>query len=280
MGKRLRIGQFAQLAHVTIRTLRHYEDEGLLRPSYVRNCSRYRYYDAAQLLTVHRIAALRRVGISISDIRRLLRGSDDGVELLKAHRGRLRSAIDEQTKQLRQLDAMLSGIDQPADFPAACARVRSIPPAIALCRRATVPELSGAVSEMFEGAEAAASNNRIDASPFLLLHAAGQPRGYIDVEVCIPVDPHAGHPDVREVEGEPVAGCLVFQGEYSQTDLFFGTMHRWIERAGAVASGPRREIYHRFGADEHGYRLPGYRLTSNPADYVTELQMPFTPATR
>lgn len=279
MGKRLRIGQFARLAHVTIRTLRHYEDEGLLRPSCVRNCSRYRYYDAAQLLTFHRIAALRRVGISIPDIRRLLRGSDDGIEVLQAHRERLRSAIDEQTMQLRQLDAMLSGVDRSADFPATCARVRSIPPTIALCRRATVPELSEAVSELFEGAEAAAGSYRIDASPFLLLHAAGQPHGYVDVEVYIPVNPHTRHPDVREVEGELAAGCLVYQGEYSQTDLFFGTMHRWIERAGAVASGPRREIYHRFGADEHGYRLPDYRLTSKPADYVTELQMPFAPAT-
>ena len=280
MGKRLRIGQFARLAHVTIRTLRHYEDEGLLRPSYVRNCSRYRYYDAAQLLTFRRIAALRRVGISIPDIRRLLRGSDGGMEVLQAHRERLRSAIDEQTMQLRQLDAMLSGADQLADGPATCPRVRVIPPTFALCRRATVSEVREAVSEMFEGAEAAARSNRIDASPFLLLHTVGQLRGSIDIEVCIPVDPHSRHPDVREVEGEFVAGCLVYQGEYSQTDRFFGTMHRWIERAGAVASGPRREIYHRFGADEHGYRLPGYRLASNPADYVTELQMPFTPAPR
>jgi len=217
MGKRLRIGQFARLAHVTIRTVRHYEDEGLLRPCCVRNGSRYRYYDAAQLLTFHRIAALPRVGISIPDIRRLLHGSDDGIEVLQAHRERLRSAIDEQTMQLRQLDAMLSGVDQAADFPATCARVRAIPPMIALSRRATVPELSEAVSEMFEGAEADAGS---------------------------------------------------------------GTMHRWIERAGAVASAPRREIYHRFGADERGYRLPDYRLTSNPADYVTELQMPFAPATR
>jgi DNA-binding transcriptional MerR regulator len=225
MSTRLRIGEFARIARVTIRTLRHYEEEDLLRPVYIRNSSRYRYYDTAQLLTVHRIGAFRDIGLSIAEIRRLL-GSDDTAELLHAHRARLESGILEEMARLRRLNAILGeSADSPYQRPV-CARVRSIAPSIALCRRATVPHLDDAVSELFESAESAAKHDRIDDSPFLLLHGQS-PRG-IDVEVCVPVDARSRLPDVRGVEGAAVAGCLVYQGEYSQAEPLLDVMRRWI----------------------------------------------------
>jgi DNA-binding transcriptional MerR regulator len=280
MGTRLRIGEFARIAKVTIRTLRHYEDEELLCPVYIRNNSRYRYYDTAQLLTIQRIGALRDIGMSIADIRRLLRSTDQGAELLHAQRARLKNSILLEVARLRRLDAMLGeGADFPDQRPV-CARVRSIPPSVALCRRATVPHLGEAVSELFESAECAAKRDRIDESPFLLLHGDRELPGGIDVEVCVPVDARSRLPGVREVEGAAVAGCLVYRGEYSQSELLFDAMHRWAGQIGATSRGPHREVYHRFGADEHGYRLPGHRIANNSTDFVTELQMPVVPVFR
>ena len=276
MGTRLRIGEFARIAKVTIRTLRHYEDEELLSPVYVRNDSRYRYYDTGQLLTIQRIGALRDIGMSIADIRRLLRSTDQGAELLHAQRARLMNSIVLEMARLRRLDAMLG---EDAQRPV-CARVRSIPPSVALCRRATVPHLGEAVTELFEGAECAAKRDRIDESPFLLLHGDKESPGGIDVEVCVPVDAQSRLPGVREVEGAAVAGCLVYRGEYSQSELLFDAMHRWAGQIGATARGPHREVYHRFGANEHGYRLPGHRIANNSTDYVTELQMPVVPVSQ
>jgi hypothetical protein len=40
------------------------------------------------------------------------------------------------------------------------------------------------------------------------------------------------------------------------------------------AAGPLREVYHRFGADQRGYRLPARRLAARPEQFVTELQVP------
>jgi DNA-binding transcriptional MerR regulator len=280
MGTRLRIGEFARIAKVTIRTLRHYEDEELIRPVYIRNNSRYRYYDAAQVLTIQRIGALRDVGMSIADIRRLLRSADQGAALLNAQRERLEDGILQAKARLRRLDAMLGKGTDPLDQRPVCARIRSIPPSVALCRRATVASLGEAVSELFESAECAAKHDRIDESPFLLLHGDRAPLAGIDVEVCIPVDARSRLPGVRKVEGAAVAGCLVYQGEYSQTEVLFDAMHRWVGQIGAIAGGPPREVYHRFGADQRGYRLPGHRLANKSTDYVTELQMPVVPGSR
>ena len=44
---RLKIGDFSQLMHVTIRTLRHYEQIGLLKPYEVDEWTGYRYYKVA-----------------------------------------------------------------------------------------------------------------------------------------------------------------------------------------------------------------------------------------
>ena len=48
-----RIGDFSRLARVTIKTLHHYDDAGLLQPSHVDRQSGYRYYDASQLQTLN-----------------------------------------------------------------------------------------------------------------------------------------------------------------------------------------------------------------------------------
>ena len=51
-------------------------------------------------------------------------------------------------------------------------------------------------------------------------------------------------------------------------------MIRWLERSGLRVSGPWREVYHRFGADQRGYRLPARRVATVSAQFVTELQVP------
>jgi effector-binding domain-containing protein len=137
-----------------------------------------------------------------------------------------------------------------------------------------VSNLGTAVTELFERAEADASRARIDESPFLLFHGDRRANGNLDIEVCIPVDPCAQMPGVRRIDGLGAAGCVVYQGAYSQTDTLFDRMRGWIKQAGATATGPSREVFHRFGADQIGYGLPVHRLARDPADYVTELQIP------
>jgi len=73
----LRIGQLARSAGFSAKTLRYYEDLGLLRPSR-RSASNYRLYDGA---AVGRLAFVRRaqgLGLCLEDIRRILEISDEG----------------------------------------------------------------------------------------------------------------------------------------------------------------------------------------------------------
>jgi DNA-binding transcriptional MerR regulator len=68
------IGEFAWLGAVSIRTLRHYDEIGLLPPAEVDPVTGYRSYSARQLRQLNRIVALKDLGLTLGQIGQLLGG--------------------------------------------------------------------------------------------------------------------------------------------------------------------------------------------------------------
>ena len=267
----LRIGDFARLGGVTVRALRHYESEGLLAPAHVDERPGYRSYRFEQLTALDRVLALRDLGFSLSDIRDLI-ANESGVaalaERVRHQRERLAAEVERQSSRLRRLEALQHAIAADPAAAELSVRVRPVPEVRALTIRATVTAQGAPVAALFEEAEARAARDRVDRSPFLLFH------GPLDVEACIPVRPASRIAGVRLVAGAPLAASVTYSGSYARTRSLHGRMLRWLERSGMRVSGPLREVYHRFGADQRGYRLPAKRLTARPEQFVTELQVP------
>jgi DNA-binding transcriptional MerR regulator len=267
----LRIGDFARLGGVTVRALRHYEAEGLLAPAHVDEATGYRSYRFEQLSALDRILALRDLGFSLADVRQLL-STDTGVralsQRLRQQRARLAEEVERQTSRLRRLAALQRAIASDPAAPELSVRVRAIPGVRALTLRACVPSQGTPITALFEEAEAGAARDRADRSPFLIFHAP------LDVEACVPVRSSCRARGVRLVEGAPLAGSITYSGAYTQTRSLHARMVRWLARSGMRAAGPLREVYHRFGADQRGYRLPARRLAACPEEFVTELQVP------
>ena len=69
----LKIGELARRTGLTVRTLHHYDDIGLLRPS-GRSPAGYRLYNRDDIERLHRIQALRRLDIPLAEIADLLEG--------------------------------------------------------------------------------------------------------------------------------------------------------------------------------------------------------------
>lgn len=63
----LKVGELAALANLTVRTLHHYDDIGLLRPS-ARSDAGYRLYDRDDVARLHQIQALRAFGMKLADV--------------------------------------------------------------------------------------------------------------------------------------------------------------------------------------------------------------------
>ena len=101
-----KIGEFSSLAKTTIKTLRYYEKENLLKPVYIDLNTGYRYYETSQLIEISKIIDLRQMGISIKDIKKIL----DGCDLKKTINKRkkeLETNIQEYNIQLSKINYLL-----------------------------------------------------------------------------------------------------------------------------------------------------------------------------
>jgi len=69
--EKMRIGEFAEQAGVTPRTIRYYEDLGLLGPNQ-REGQGFRYYTEAELGRLKKIEVLKQLGLSLEEIGEVL----------------------------------------------------------------------------------------------------------------------------------------------------------------------------------------------------------------
>lgn len=72
----MKIGEFSKLSHLTIKTLRFYEKEGILMPASIDAWNGYRFYETSQLMVAAKIKAYRQLGLSIEEIRDIFNGKD------------------------------------------------------------------------------------------------------------------------------------------------------------------------------------------------------------
>jgi DNA-binding transcriptional MerR regulator len=96
------IQQIARLSGTTSRTLRHYDDIGLLPPTRIGH-NGYRYYDQNALSRLQRILLLRDLGLGLEAIGRVLDGQSDNTDALRTH---LRWLQLEQQRLDRQIAAV------------------------------------------------------------------------------------------------------------------------------------------------------------------------------
>ena len=82
-GTLYKIGMFAAMNHVTVKTLRFYEEQGLLMPALIHSENGYRYYTLSQMAVIHQITALKMAGFTLEEIVRINSGADEEAVLMK-----------------------------------------------------------------------------------------------------------------------------------------------------------------------------------------------------
>jgi DNA-binding transcriptional MerR regulator len=102
--------QVARMSKVTSRTLRHYDDIGLLRPATVAG-NGYRYYEREQLLRLQQILLLRDLGLSLDAISTIVNEGGDRVEQLRRHRRWLTEERDRYDRLARTVAATIAEME-------------------------------------------------------------------------------------------------------------------------------------------------------------------------
>lgn len=283
----LRIGDLARLGGVSVKALRFYDEQGLLRPEHVDPHTGYRYYALDQAKTLAVITNLRMIDCTIAEIASVLHGqgaSPDKIkETVAAKRRELADARSQLTAKMQLADMMAQSLEDEAAAALPTFKLGALEEQCVFSIRRTVPHLGAPVTEIFEKAEAetAKANARAPTAPFMIFHDPPSVKTNIDIEVCIPLtDASPDSPAVTNIPGSDMACSVVYAGGYFKTETLFAQMTEWVDGAGLKVAGPLRELYHRFGADQEDYSLPAKMIAKDSRDYLTELQLPVSLSSR
>ena len=254
-----RIGGFARLSQVPVKTLRYYDELGLLRPARTERGSGYRYYTAAQLETLNRILAFKDLGFSLREIRGLLAEAVPPAQvrgMLRLRIGQLERGIERERARLGRLRARLAVSDACGPAPDQDVAVRQVGPRLVASMRATLrshDECEGLFEELDHhlGGRSprargavwhACEDGAVDCEALVFLPSFTAPRGRVRV---------------YEMPAHAVASLVYRSGvDYRPA---YRAIRTWLETSGVPVVGPKREVF----LDEGGPEAP-----------VTEIQFP------
>lgn len=140
MSRQLKVGEFSRLAQVTIKALHHYDELGLLKPASIDELTNYRYYTVEQLPRIHRIVALKDLGLSLEQIKLMLdeeMPTEQIRGMLRLKQAEARQQMREVQQQLAMIEFRLRMIEAETNFPILDVVMKSLEPMHVLSLTAT-----------------------------------------------------------------------------------------------------------------------------------------------
>lgn len=262
------IGMFSKISRLTTKTLRHYDDIGLLKPEHVDEENGYRYYTTSQLPKLHQIIALKQMGLALSDIKEVM----DNPKVIKLYlklkeEETIKNIREEEMKlmQIRSFSNMLDGEKKLLYNPV----VKEIPEVIV----ASVRQIARSYSDFFDitsnfmisQLEAMGCKYRVPQYCFTIYHDNEYKEKDIDIEVCEAVTELREDTEMikfRVIEGMPLAVCVLHKGSYNNLRDAYSFTFKWIEENGYRVIGSIRESY-----------IDGIWNKENEEDWLTEIQI-------
>jgi MerR family transcriptional regulator, thiopeptide resistance regulator len=108
----LKIGELAKRTGLTVRTLHHYDEIGLLKPS-LKTESGHRLYTDRDVTRLQQVVSLRQLGFSLEQVRNCLdRPGFSPREVINLHVARLREQIELQRRLCDRLEAIASHLNE------------------------------------------------------------------------------------------------------------------------------------------------------------------------
>lgn len=148
-----RIGEFSKIAQVSVSQLRYYDEIGLLQPARIDEWTGYRYYSAHQLPHLNRILALKELGLTLNQIRRMVTDEVSPEEIrgmLALKKAQAEQAVRDELLRLQQIEARLQQIEDEDSFDNYDIVVKSLPEQPYLSLRKMCPSFEAARLAMME----------------------------------------------------------------------------------------------------------------------------------
>ena len=273
------IGEFARLGDVSARTLRHYDEIGLLRPATVDPDTGYRGYSAAQLGQLNRVMALKELGLSLTQVRQLLGGVtlDELRGMLALRRAQLEQELQVHRSQLIGIEARLRSIAREDSMPADDIVAKVIPAMGVVAIAGRAPGFGPAnvvpvVNQLQARFDQLGIYDRVkEAGPRVIFYEREREHDEdVTVVLALPVAEPPGElpaPARYRVLPEIEAAVAVRGGPAAAIfPMVYHDLVRWIEERGyRPVPGPGRDVWVHEVDD-----------VADAAQQVFEIQLPFT----
>ncbi|HLN67884.1 MAG TPA: MerR family transcriptional regulator [Streptosporangiaceae bacterium] len=266
MAAGLTVGDFSRATHLSVKTLRHYHEVGLLAPATVNPDTGYRYYSAGQIPAAQVIRRLRDLGMPVAEVNAVLAAPDAPARsaLIASHLNRLETELAQTRAAVESLRNLL----QPPDGATAIEH-RSVPAAAAAAIGAVVGRADilawwqGALGELratvrAQGLHATGPSGGVYASE-LFQHDRGEATVFIPVQGRVR---SIGRVTPLTVPAAELA-IISHHGSLSDADLSYAKLGSYATTHEISIDGPLREYY-----------LRGAEDTPDEAEWRTEIGWP------
>ena len=267
---KLKIGEFSQMMQVTVKTLRHYEQKGLLLPDEVDEWTGYRYYSLDQMQKLQSIRDLQRLGFSLDEIKDLY----DDVSHTPSVR-QLTEKIKETEQQLKQLIArrnrLLDWRDSRKEMKTMEKySIQSLPEIIVASHREVIPNYPAIGPMCYEKIGPEMQRLGCKCPPpgycFTIEHNKEYTPTDIDIEYCEQVEEMGTDSAIiqfKRLPAVPKALCMKHVGPYERFYESYTEAFRYMEEQGYKIAGQPRTCY-----------IDGAWNQDDPEKWLSVIQIP------
>ncbi len=256
----LKIGDFSRLAHVTVKTLRHYGKVGLLKPAWIDRFTGYRYYFLPQLSRLNRILALKDLGFTLEQIRPMLDSNLPVQELrqiLRSKQEELEGRVQAEQVRLAQVESRLKQIDTEGSVPSYEVVLKRLEAQMVASIRDVLPGYDTAPQHWEKSSREIEDylkekNIRLEGPWFTLYHDPEYTERNIDVEMAVGIesinprrlaDHERRRVTVRRLPAMETVASVLHTGDFDTISQAYAAVFEWVERNNYKVAGPVREIY-------------------------------------
>lgn len=274
------VGQISKLCNIPIKTLRYYDEIGLLLPEHVDTQNKYRYYSKKQIMYLNIIKHFKSSGFSLEDIRALLKRED-----LTILENKLENKLLNTKKKIQELEYLCKKLEIDIDclktgkefsvyletenetWDKHGIEIKDIPVIPVLFTRYRCASNPGSYIKRFSELGALMEKYKLyRVGPLMAIfhdHYTEFDYSNADIEVCMPVAGNLSEcPNIREYGGF-LGVTMLHRGHYSKMPESYSMALKWIEKKGYEYILPATEKY-----------IIDTTSTSIEENYVTEIILP------
>ena len=267
---KFKIGEFSKMMQVTVKTLRHYEQKGLLVPDEVDEWTGYRYYSIVQMQRLNTIRGLQRQGFTLDEIKELL---EDGAQTPSIDQLTLK--IEETERQLQLLMKRRSQLIQWLDSQKQIKTmkkfsIQSLPEIIVVSHREIIPDYSAlgmlCVNKIGPEMQRLGCKCPPPGYCFTIEHNPEYRSTDIDIEYCEQVEEMGKDSSIiqfKRLPAVPKALCLKHVGPYERFYESFTEAFSYMEEQGYKLVGHPRVSY-----------IDGIWNQEDPKQWLSVIQIP------